>query len=319
MSAPGNVIEDEDNESAASLLADAIETTETEDHEVSTDDVAKLAAELAAAKADRKAALEASVTTSKAHDETRNSLQVEREGRLKAVEDAITNGMVAAQSEVERLTDMAAKASEEGRFADAAKFTRQAAVHELKLEGFEANKAQLAVDRERIKNQPVDPEASLSAATKAWINEHPQFRTDAVYRGWATAAHDEAVQRLGLIPDTPAYFAHVNKRLAQNEGGFEPATQTQTPAERAAAAVVAEPVAARQPNAATVAAPATRRAAPAGNGGKAPGTITLTADQRDAANRMFADNFPTEKERLQHYANMQQRLKESGRLSTQGA
>lgn len=318
MSALGNVIEDDENESAASLLADAIETTETEDREVNTDDVAKLAAELAAAKADRKAALEANVSTSKAHGETLNALHVERERHFKAAEDAITNGMVAAQSEVERLTDLAAKASEEGRFADAAKFTRQAAVHEFKLEGFEANKGQLAADRERIKNQPVDPEATLSPATRAWINEHPQFRTDSVYRGWATAAHDEAVQRLGLTPDTPAYFAHVNKRLAQSEGGFEPVTtQTQTPAERAA--VVVDPPVTRQPNAATVAAPATRRAAPANNGNQRPGTITLTADQRDAANRMFADNFPTEKERLQHYANMQQRLKESGRLSTQGA
>lgn len=312
MSAPGNVIEDEGNDSAAAMLADAVDT-ETTDRPVASEDVAALAAELAAARRDRDAERTQRLAAAEQVGRTQTALQTAQEQRYQAVEDAITNGIVAAQSEMDRLTTEAATAFSEGRYNDAATATRQAGVQEMRLEGFKSNKSQLAAERDRIKNAPADPEASLSAATRAWIDQHPRFRTDRVYQNWAMTAHGEATERMGLMPDTPAYFKYVDNRIGQQEAAMnltdEPVTErrsTQTPAEIANV---------REPNAATVAAPVTRRAAPAagGNGGRGT-SVTLSAEQRDAANRMFADAFPTEKERLQHYVNMQQKLKESGRI-----
>lgn len=303
MSAPGNVIDD-DNESAASLLKEAV----TDDREVSTDDVQKLAEELRAAKADIKAERESRLTHQKTAQEASTSLVSERERRLQAADEAVTNGIAATQADVDRFTAEAARAMEEGRYQDAAKFNRQAATAEMKLEGFEANKRQLASERERIVAAPVDPKANLSPQTRAWIDAHPRFETDAVYQGWAVTADAEAKKK-GLVPDSTEYFAYVDKRIQQNERAMsdeaEPVINTQTPAEREAAEIVEAPT---RSNGASIAASPSRRAVP-GNGGKTK-SITLSADERDTANRLFADRFPTEKERLEHYVAMRQRKSE---------
>ncbi len=60
----------------------------------------------------------------------------------------------------------------------------------------------------------------LSDAARAWINDHPQFNTDAVYRGVATAAHEQAIND-GMTADSPAYFRHINAAVARFEKGRE--------------------------------------------------------------------------------------------------
>lgn len=317
MSAPD--IDDDDNESASSLLADAIAEGGSEDRAVDTNDVAALAADLAAAKADIKARNEAGAVQAREVQQARTALQTEQERRLTATEQAITNGAAAAQAEVDRLTAEAATAQSEGRWSDAATLTRKAAVQEMKLQGFEDNRAQLAGERERLKTQQTaDPLARLSPRTRQWVEAHPRFTTDQLYFNWANMGHQEAVARK-LQPDTDEYFAYVERRIAENEASMNgtPTQARQTPGEIAAAA---DPAPARQQNAATTAAPVTRRTQAPANGSR-PGAVRLTPEQRDAANRLFADLYSTEKERLEHYVAQQQRvdqLKAEGRFAGVG-
>lgn len=294
MSALGNVNEDVEIDSAAGLLADAIEEApDTGDAPVNTNDAAELARELAAAKAERKALLEGRASLTQELTQARSQATSELEGRFRAEEDAVHNGITAAKSEAERLTAEAARAFEEGRWSDGAALSRDAAAAQVKVDGYEQRKRMIAEAREKVKNAPQQQESAVSQRTQQWIDAHPRFTTDELYNGWAIAAHREALRK-NIAPDSDQYFDYVNKRLEDFDNEMNGVTKTApTPA----------PTPAPRSNAATVAAPATRRAPNGSNAPQRPGTIRLTAEQRDAANSMFADHpdCKTEEDRLKKY------------------
>lgn len=56
----------------------------------------------------------------------------------------------------------------------------------------------------------------LSDAARQWIADHPQFNSDSVYRGVATAAHEQALKD-GMAVDSPSYFRHIEAAVARFE------------------------------------------------------------------------------------------------------
>lgn len=64
--------------------------------------------------------------------------------------------------------------------------------------------------------KPVEVPAAksgVSASAQQWIDEHPRFNSDPEYKQAALDAHDLAVQKYKHAPDSPAYFAFLNKQL----------------------------------------------------------------------------------------------------------
>ncbi len=85
-------------------------------------------------------------------------------------------------------------------------------------------KAAFQAEQARIRSQPAarhqaqpQQQGGQSEAAQRWISEHPRFNTDRYYRATAEAAHFEAVES-GIQTDTPAYFAHINRVIAEKYG-----------------------------------------------------------------------------------------------------
>jgi hypothetical protein len=74
----------------------------------------------------------------------------------------------------------------------------------------------------RIPTPPADPVeaycANRTAPTTAWLRAHPDYVTDPRKNAMLTAKHFEAVAD-GLQPDTPEYFAAVEKKIGLRAGG----------------------------------------------------------------------------------------------------
>jgi hypothetical protein len=155
--------------------------------------------------------------------------------------DTIVTGIHAAQTEMAQAEQAQARAWEEGRFGDAAKFQSANSVAAARLVELEGAKAHLEARRQQMLHQqqhipqqpqqPVDPVEAMAAISTprsaAWIREHREFLSTERGRAKVFAAHNDALSE-GHAPDSDSYFDHVNKFV----GGRSPAKMS--PNERAA-------------------------------------------------------------------------------------
>lgn len=138
----------------------------------------------------------------------------ERQTISAKIAQARAAGNVAAEMEnIEKLADL--------RFQRRQAEQQLAAIKEAK----ESEAQKLAARREQLKN---DPLSVFTPTTRTWLEAHPDAQPGA--RNWNKArAADILAQEEGLKPDTPQYFAFVEKQLypQQQEGeGTEPPTRT---------------------------------------------------------------------------------------------
>lgn len=147
--------------------------------------------------------------------------------------------------------------------------------------------------------QTLDPveafASSLTAPAAAWIRSRPEYVRDPRLNAQLIAAHNLAVAR-GSRLDSPEYFAQVEASLGITGAVAQAATDTGALSDTA--------LAAGGRGSTTTAPPAI----PARNGGPAPRTVRLTADQVEAA---AASGMTT-----QEYARELERLKAEGRIGT---
>ena len=188
-------------------------------------DIERIRAELEKARRESRLKDEELKQARKYSSETTTKLADETHNRIQAEEVAITNAIAASVTEAERLENEIVAAQEAGRFADAAKLTRQLASAQTKIDSWEARKEQFEGWKEQQKNakpaqQPQYPKS------QAWIAAHPEFNTNPQFHNKVMAAH-YAAQAEGIVIDSDDYIAYIDdavagKRQANNDSGAEP-------------------------------------------------------------------------------------------------
>lgn len=285
---------------------------------VSATDLLDLKKELEAAKADARRARDgetaATARTAQVEQEGSAKLKTELEQRISEQEATLDTAITSAQSEVESYRALAAKAMEEGKWAEAAEANENLGDAKARQRDLSTQKNNLASYKEKVKAEAVAPRApAVGAKTQSWIAAHPRFNTDSVYRAEALLAHEKAI-KAGIAPESDEYFEQVELATGDRkkvEPKVDPVVDKsgeggdgKTPAKAEATPGVA---------------PVTRRAGTPNSPAQAR-TIKLTGDQVEAADSLFGD--PTNsimyikdpKERYTYWHSQQERLKSEGRL-----
>lgn len=231
---------------------------------------AKLAAATARAERAERTATAAVSQVDQAQDEiTRSNLTV-----ISGAIDQLTQNK-------ESLKAQYADAMASGDFAKAADVQSSMAENAVKLLNLENGKIAIETAPKRearrtatASGDPVERAISdwkLSSASAEWVRKHPEYATDPRKTQRMLAAHNLAVTD-DLEPETPEYFAHVERTLGMGHSDARPPQRE---------AKIEAPLSA-------AAAPAQRRdsqppPAPASRGGSNGRTIRLTPQQAEAA------------------------------------
>lgn len=150
-------------------------------------------------------------------------LRVEAEGAKKQVAnshlDTVTTAMNSAKADAEQAKRDIRIAKDAGNIDDeieAQDRLAQARADERRLDEARSDLEARAKAPPKRQAPPSDPvEAYVqgrTAPTASWLRAHPEFITDTRKQAKLTAAHYDA-EGDGLVADTPAYFAHVEKFL----------------------------------------------------------------------------------------------------------
>lgn len=223
----------------------------------------QLAAEKQARVDAERRAHEAQVVASRSRNEVDDT-------NLRLVENAIG----ALKHEADGLEQQYAAAMADQNFAHAAKIQRAMASNEAKLLQLESGREAMAA---RPKHQPPAPAvgdpveafaSKLAGPSAAWIRAHPEYVTDQRLFRKMARAHEDAVDE-GVRPDSPAYFAHVERALGIGADGED--------SEDEGVSEAARPVARRS---SPPAAPVSRSS---GTNGGRPRVIRLTAEEAEVA------------------------------------
>src|SRR5574337_1741971 len=186
----------------------------------------------------------------------------------------VENAIGALKHEADGLEQQYAAAMADQNFAHAAKVQRAMASNEAKLLQLESGREAMAA---RPKHQPPAPAvgdpveafaSKLAGPSAAWIRAHPEYVTDQRLFRKMARAHEDAVDE-GVRPDSPAYFAHVERALGIGADGED--------SEDEGVSEAARPVARRS---SPPAAPVSRSS---GTNGGRPRVIRLTAEEAEVA------------------------------------
>ena len=169
---------------------------------------------------------------------------------------AFVNAIASFERDAEMLERDYATTLAEGDYNKAAKLQRQMAQTESRLmqlaQGKEAIEEKLRYEKQmleqqrkqpepRYEQQQLDPiEAQIqsvqSPTSQAWLRSHRDVLADPVKTALMTAAHHETAA-MGIQPDTPEYFAHIESKVYDAEPARTPVQQTRQRQAMAAAPV----------------------------------------------------------------------------------
>ena len=284
---------------------------------ISAEDLANLQKELQAAKDDaareRQGRSSAETRTAEVERTSAQKLQSEIEKRIEEQSNTVETALLSAQGEIDSFKALAAKAMEEGKWADAAEAQENLADAKMRMRDLSYQKQELTRARETAKKTPA-PSAPANK-TQAWIAAHPRFSTDTSYNAAAMEAHYAAV-KAGIQPESDEYFKRIEEATGDRkvEQKAEPAKVPDKDGEGGKDAAQAD-----GETRVSGPAPVTRRT-PQGNGGGGPKKITLTGDQVEAADSLFGDEtnplmyIKDKAERSTYWYKQQERLKAEGRI-----
>lgn len=155
---------------------------------------------------------------------------------------AFINAIASFERDAESLENEYANRLANGDYQAAAKIQRQMAQVENRLsqlqQGREALEEQVQISRsapperspppyyqqERRVDPVTDAVSKLSPESAAWVTAHPEVIRDPEYNALMTAAHHSAL-KINIAPDTPEYFAHLDKTLGFNKRQQQPRAQ----------------------------------------------------------------------------------------------
>ena len=210
----------------------------------------------------------------------------------------IVSAIDKAKSNSELLKNAYAESMAAGDYRKVADIQEALALNANKLSTLENGKTalenKLKQPVQQVNNDPVEEFASrLTPRSANWIRNNPDYARDPKKYESMVRAHNHAMGE-GYVPDTDAYFQHVESRLGLRNAP-EPEVDDDV------VSVAAAPV---QKRTAAPAAPTTRMAS---NTSGKPTTVRLTPEQREMASMM--GQTPEE------YARNMVALKREGRLN----
>ena len=243
---------------------------------------------------ERKARAEADRRAHEAQQVAQRAQRDVQDGDYQLIVSAIDK----AKSNSELLKNAYAETMAAGDYRKAADIHEALALNANKLATLENGKSALESKLRQpvqpVENDPVEKFASVLTPRSAdWIRSNPDYARDPKKYDAMVRAHNHAMGE-GYIPDTDAYFQHVEMRLGLRRA---PETEVEDDVVSAAAAPV-------QKRTAAPAAPTTRMAS---NSSGKPTTVRLTPEQREMASMM--GQTPEE------YARNMVALKREGRLN----
>lgn len=301
----------------ANTEADNVEVTADKPDELATlrTEMEQMRRELAATRAEKSAE-----STARSQAEQRALSADER--RIMAEEAACKSTIDSFNTEADNIeAEIARLADEPGHGAEIAKLNRRLSSIAAETQTEKQRQTWLAQQRERAKS-----EASVSAdegpklasgesiskfapAVQQWFTAHPRAFTDKGYLQRAVSAAAYARDVHGLTENTPEYFDFVEReadgraqpspaaRQESEDEGEELDATVRKPQSRAAG-----PGSMRSAMAAV--APPSRNAATQSGGSGPRRAPMLTADEREVADKIYADKFANPADRYVHYADM---------------
>jgi len=243
---------------------------------------------------ERKARAEADRRAHEAQQVAQRAQRDVQDGDYQLIVSAIDK----AKSNSELLKNAYAETMAAGDYRKAADIHEALALNANKLATLENGKSALESKLRQpvqpVENDPVEKFASVLTPRSAdWIRSNPDYARDPKKYDAMVRAHNHAMGE-GYIPDTDAYFQHVEMRLGLRRA---PETEVEDDVVSAAAAPV-------QKRTAAPAAPTTRMAS---NSSGKPTTVRLTPEQREMASMMGMSP--------EDYAKNMVSLKREGRLN----
>lgn len=304
-------------------MAENSADTGSADTTSSTDELEALRAELATAKseANRYKAESQSERNGRLQAEQRGMSETERriaadESACKASIDSLNGEADTIEAEIARLAD------EPGHGAEIAKLNRRLAIVVNKASTEENRATWLAGQREQAKAKSAEatdnkteklangsPISQFAPEVQTWFRKHPECFTDKAYLNKAIAIAGMARDVENLPENTPEYFAYVDEQLGGQSTQRRDAQQKQeddegedletelthtvkNPQTRAAG-----PGSMRQ---AAVAPPSRSAVTPSGTNPRR--QALLSADEREVADKLYADKFKNPADRYAQYA-----------------
>lgn len=275
-----------------------VEEEESSEKKVADSDLDALRAEI---EAQKKAAAEERSRREAAEreaEEGRKKVKEAVDARFASDEIAISNALVAAQSDADRYRKDLAAAWEAGNYAEAADLQTKLNRADGAVMALEGRKSQLAAYKEQMATQAEQAQRAPrvdNSRTEQWLRDHPDVRSDPRKWAKAQAAHLDAVAD-GIAPNTDAYFEFVETRLGMREA-VEVDDADEPPAPKRSAAASAVPPS---------------RSGGSGGTRRAAERVTLTASEKEIAEGMFNKMPPAEAYKL--YAKNKRDLLREGKI-----
>lgn len=187
---------------------------EPEEESPSPEDVVeRMKAEIARKDEEIKAANERTARIEKERNEAVASGSTAQEQAIKTHEQNIDRAIEIENQRLETIERKMTEAQETGNIKELVTQQKELTKASLALANAENAKNQFEVWKQNEAARPkIQPKQGFTPETQKWIDDHPEFNTNAVYKAEALAA-DTAAQNQGYAPDTPAYFKFINDRL----------------------------------------------------------------------------------------------------------
>lgn len=252
--------------------------------------------------------------------EAQGSVRGETEARFRAEEQALDSGLASAEAEAVALTARVGALQAEGDFPAAAAALRELAKIEARAERLRQDKLAIASARTAATTPAQQPTrtdqidlSAYSVPQRRWITDHPEYLDDPKLRLRLAAAHNEMAAD-DVPVDSSEYFDRLNEVYEKHMGIAQ--NPPAAPVQRQAPEPAAPP---RRPAPAPL--PVQRTAQP-GTRAAQPGTIRLTAEEREAADiamghipeQDYMENGKLMRGRYFIYHERQKALKARGRI-----
>jgi hypothetical protein len=152
--------------------------------------------------------------------QARNAAQLAHAGRARDRAAAVAATVEAAKSEAELAESAFVSARETGDAVAEARALRAMSAADFRLNQATGELAAIQAgggDQPQANQQPRRQPRGPGPAVQEWIARNPRFNTDNAFKQAALAAHAEAVTD-GIVAESPAYFRHIESRLAEQFG-----------------------------------------------------------------------------------------------------
>lgn len=157
-------------------------------------------------------------------------LRTETGSRFAAQEAQVDSSITSTERTLDSLQAQQASLYAEGKLDEAARAGREMAEAAATLQGLRSQKTWLETQKQQVEqqqtNQNADPYANYPQEQRDWIDRHPEFRSDSVFRGKVLAAAQGATHLKGLRENSPEWFAEVERTVYPERQSPAPNTDT---------------------------------------------------------------------------------------------